>query len=530
VIVVGAGIAGLSAALEASAAGAEVLVLDMNSVGGGHAVMAGGLSLVGTPLQARRGVADSPELALADIVAWGEDPDVEWARRYVESSRREVHDWLTRFGVAFTLLLPAPGETSVPRFHFAGGTAANVVVPMLAEALTRPGLRLRRNAEVVALDRAGPLHTVTIRDTRSGERARLAAPALVLATGGFENDLTRVRDHWRDEIPRPDRLLAGAGHHARGAGLDLARAAGAALTQLDRQTIFVTGFPNPRDPRGVDGLLASNPAAVFVDRSGRRFIDENASRKALEQTVLRLPGQAWWMIFDASGAGRLQVRGAPWLTPARLDAEILGNPAVVERAATPAALGRATGLPPAALHATITRFNAMVADGVDADFGRFGAGTATPVPRPLATPPFHALRLYPMTRKSMGGVAIDARCRALDAAGQPVDGLFAAGELTGVAGINGLHGGSGTFLGPAVLTGRIAGRAAARHATASPAGYRGTPDTGDAPSSVSAARAPSSLMPARTASAPLRRKSRDGVMKSSLWMATGTPAASSVAA
>jgi len=69
-----------------------------------------------------------------------------------------------------------------------------------------------------------------------------------------------------------------------------------------------------------------------------------------------------------------------------------------------------------------------------------------------------------MTRKNLGGLAIDLHTRALGADGAPVDGLFAAGELTGVAGINGSHGGSGTFLAPSVLMGRIAGRGAAEHA------------------------------------------------------------------
>ena len=136
VIVIGTGIAGLSAALEASAAGRTVLLIDANSVGGGHAVKAGGFALVGTPLQERKGYRDSPEIAARDLLAWGEDADAEWVRRYVTASRTEVHDWLTGFGVRWGFILDTP-EHSVPRFHFANGAALNVVVPMMRAARNR---------------------------------------------------------------------------------------------------------------------------------------------------------------------------------------------------------------------------------------------------------------------------------------------------------------------------------------------------------------------------------------------------------
>ncbi len=85
----------------------------------------------------------------------------------------------------------------------------------------------------------------------------------------------------------------------------------------------------------------------------------------------------------------------------------------------------------------------------------------TAAKRPIVAPPFYALRLYPLTRKSMGGPAVNENTQVLGPEGIVINGLYAAGELTGVAGINGSHGGSGTFLGPSVYMGRIAGRSAA---------------------------------------------------------------------
>ncbi|MBM4221848.1 MAG: FAD-dependent oxidoreductase, partial [Gammaproteobacteria bacterium] len=462
VIIIGAGIAGVSAALEASDAGARVMVLDANSVGGGHAVMAGGLFLVGTPLQAAKGVQDSPELAFDDIMKWGEDSDPRWVRRYVEASRPEVHDWLGTLGVDFRMLLPAPGETSVPRFHFAKGAGLGVIVPMMRQAFSRSGIRFAFNTEVTSLASArGGRWQVGARDARTSTHRSFIAPAVVIATGGFENDLDLVTANWPGHIARPERLLRGAGRFADGDGIDLGRQVGAQITRLDHQTIFVTGLPDPRDPSGRHGLLAQNAAAIKVDRDANRFVNESAARKVHERRVLGMPGQGYWMIFDSAGLRELRVRGAPWLTDTTLAREILDNAALLTRADSIAALGAAAGLPPATLGATIARFNAAVRAGDDQDFGRFGPGVGGQVPLPLEQPPFYAMRLYPMTRKSMGGLAIDDQARVRSEAGEPIPGLFAAGEATGVAGINGSYGGSGTFLGPSVLTGRIAGRTAA---------------------------------------------------------------------
>ena len=176
VLVIGAGIAGLSAALEASEAGASVTLVEINSVGGGHAVKAGGLFMVDTPLQNEKGVEDNVTLAVADMLAWGEDADAKWVRRYAEASRPDVYDWLTGLGVEFALLMPAPGETSVPRFHFTRGTSVNVVVPMMRAALDRAGVRWRMNTEVTGISAAADgSWEIATRNLRSGETSQLLA-------------------------------------------------------------------------------------------------------------------------------------------------------------------------------------------------------------------------------------------------------------------------------------------------------------------------------------------------------------------
>lgn len=454
VIVIGGGIAGLSAALEASALGARVLVVEAASVAGGHAVKAGGFALVGTPLQIRKGFVDSPESAFRDLMTWGEDPDPVWVRYFVDHARTDIHDWLTGFGVRFTVLLDTPEDT-VPRFHFAGGTAVNVIVPMLRAAAGRDNLQILHNTEAVRLAAAAnDRFTVTARNLRDDRQHTVDAASVVIATGGFQSNLDLVRAHFRaGDATAPARLLIGSGRRANGDGLRLGAAVGARLVRLDRQVIFVDGLADPREPQR--GLKVDNPAAIRIDAQGLRFVDETAPSRDIETAVLSLREPRHWLVFDARGRKRLRVRGAVWLDRDTTAAEILNNPAVVPRGASIRALAAAAGLPADALQATVDRHNLQAA--------------ANSGPAPLTRAPFYAMPLWPMTRKSMGGLQIDTDARVIGSDAAPIDGLFAAGEATGVAGINGRHGGSGTFLAPSVLTGRVAGRHAADYARAAPA-------------------------------------------------------------
>ncbi len=183
-IVIGAGIAGLSCALEAARSGATVLVIDMSTVGGGHAILSNGaVCLIGTPLQASSGVADSPELARADFVARGEDADPGWVAAYVERSKTEIYDWLTEAGVIFDGLAKPPGN-SVARLHLARGKGWGLVGPLLRECFRRPNITFlwASRAEKLIVER-GAVTGVAVANLRTGARRDWRAPVVVVATG-----------------------------------------------------------------------------------------------------------------------------------------------------------------------------------------------------------------------------------------------------------------------------------------------------------------------------------------------------------
>ncbi len=469
VIVVGAGIAGLSAALEASTNGARVLIVDANSVGGGHAVKAGGFAIVDSALQREKGISDSPGRAYADWLKRGEDPDPFWAFRYAEHSATDVYDWLTGQGVEFKLVLPT-SEDSVPRFHFTAGTAVNAVVPLLRKVLYDTNIEFIWNTRVTALARSnGRINGVMTRNERTGDKQLYRANTVVLATGGLQNNLAEVVANWRPDETPPARILKGAGHFATGDGYRLAAWAGADMQDMQKQVTFYNGLPDPRDASGQRGLAAQNPAAIYVNADGHRFMNERDDAKQLELALRGMEDAAYWLVFDSAGARRFSLRDAPWITRDTVRNEVLDNPRVVHKAGSVKKLARMAGLPEYGLKTTVEIWNRMIDVEEDFQFGRFDRRNPDRFADAIAEPPYYAVRLYPMTRKSMGGPAINAKAQVLDSSGQAIPGLYAAGELTGVGGVNGSYGGAGTFLGPSVYMGRIAGRAAATEAL--PAGF-----------------------------------------------------------
>lgn len=457
IIVVGAGIAGLSTALEAARGGARVTVVELSSVFGGHAVMSGGnLCIVATPLQEKFKISDSAELAAADFRNWGEDADPGWVRYYVERSRAEIYDWVTPMGVEFSFVVPHDGNT-VPRLHFTRGKGLALVAPIYRECL-KAGVQFAWNHEVVDLVvERGRVAGVTARELRSGQRRKFNAGAVVLATGGFQSNLQMVRRHWPEWLPSPQRLLSGAGRYATGSGHAIAERAGAALVNLDHQWNYAIGLPDPRDPARQRGLAAFNPAAIWVNADGKRFVNEFAGAKTSAAALLRQKGQTYWSIFDEAAKRSLGVTLAGWSDFQQIERVIFDNPELVKSAPALPELAAKIGVPPAALAETIERYNRQVAERRDTDFGRFGP-TTNPKPAAIEKPPFYAARFFPITRKSMGGVRIDLSCRVLNVNGKPIPGLYAAGEVAGFGGINGKAALEGTFLGPSIVTGRVAAR------------------------------------------------------------------------
>jgi len=465
IVVVGAGIAGLSAAIDAASAGARVVVVDMNSVFGGHGIQSGGVAFVGSPMQEAAGFADTPDQAYEDWMDWAVDGNAEWTRFYVENSRTMLYDWLTGLGVRFDRVRPSHGN-SIPRFHMTYRRGLNLTRPIFLEALRYSNIEFRWNSVAEHLIKEnGRIVGVVGHDYRSDGPFELRAHRVILATGGFESNIEMVKANWRSDLPAPGPVYSMSGHNSLGLGHRMAEEAGAALVHLDRQ---YNGYAIVPDMLGIEdnrGYTAGNARSIWVNKAGRRFVTETGIDRYVFDKAMQQQPEGHWAIYDADDKDGFRLGGPHFVSADAVDIDkiqrlAVENPAITQKADTLAELAQMIGVPPEALEETVRDYNALVEAGESTDVD--GLPPEDPPPAfTIDTPPYYATKLYPMANKSAGGVSIDMQTHALDASGSPVPGLFAAGEMTGSAGINGLNGLDGMFTGPSMLTGRVAGRTAA---------------------------------------------------------------------
>jgi succinate dehydrogenase/fumarate reductase flavoprotein subunit len=439
-IIVGAGLAGLSAALEAGRSGAKVLVIDEASIFGGHAIMSEGeLSIIDTPFQRSKGIQDSADLAYSDFTKWGEDNDPAWVRYYVENSKVEIYDWLTAMGIGFSGIDPHTGN-SVARIHLTEGLGLGLVRPVYLECLKNPNITFRWNIEVTSLvSENGTVRGARGRNLRTGAETEYRAKAVILATGGFQSNVALALEHWPANLPKPPVLLAGSGVNSKGTGLKLATDVGAALFHLDHQWNYTPGLPDPRYP-GMHRGLSISADGVLVNNKGVNFMPKGLSSPERFAAAVSQPDSTYWQIFDDKHRQTFWVSGTDWANPATVQRVLLDDPSFIKRASTLAQLAKTTGLPFNELTKSVTEYNENHTEKIQ-------------------TAPFYAAQLFPLARKSMGGISIDQQARVLNSQAKAIHGLYAAGEATGEANINGKRALEGTFLGPAILTGRVAARA-----------------------------------------------------------------------
>ena len=460
VIVIGASLAGLSASIDLGRAGVNVLVIDMNSVFGGHAIQTGGVAVVGSPMQEAMGFHDTPEAAYRDWSAWTTDPNEEWIRYYIAHSRTDIYDFLTSIGVTFDRVMASHGN-SIPRFHMTHRRGLNLVRPLFREALRYPNVKFRWNTEATSLVmKDGKVVGVKATDLRAHEDITLTSQAVILGTGGFQRNNEKSRKYWPTDLPVPPRLLTGSGKYSLGIGLDMAQAVGAGTYRIDRQYNNYSAIPDPRDPSGTLGLSAGNSKSIWVNAQGRRFVNPDGFDKDVYPKVLQQTGSTYWAVFDAQAKSDFRVGNADWGDRPILAAQVLENSELTKTAGTLAQLAALIKVPSAALEETVHRYNDYVAAGEDPEFGTFTKASKSR-PASIGSPPFYAVQFYPMAHKNMGGVAIDTHAQVLDKQRKPIPGLYAGGEITGSAGINGMAGLDGTFTGPSILVGRVAGQSAA---------------------------------------------------------------------
>lgn len=465
VIVIGAGFAGMNAALEAANAGAKVYLIEKNNAIGGSIRYAGGtLSGAGTRMQADAGVVDTPANFYADIERMGGGyniPELTWM--HVNNSAAAV-DWLDELGADFGDRQPTMSSTydafDIPHEHrVSGGGAAmvEVVRPLLEAQIEAGNIALLLETEVadIILEN-GAVTGVVINDDAA---TKYYAPSIVLATGGYGHNKEMIQEYNFTNV------LTDAPEFVTGDGYAFALKAGAQLSNMDYLPAYAGGVP-VADSGFVRSLAASTVAyegAIWVNLAGERFMDEydnldsekkSAWASAQDNIVFVLLTQEMRDTQEPLLKSGFSTIDENW---ARFDEEVEKGE-VIFRANTIEELAALAGINPETLVNTVDTYNTVCKGATADEFGRTGSLLS------FAEGPYYAVKTYPYVMLTKGGPLMNAAAQVLDESGQPIAGLFECGELAGGANIGGAANIGGLANTSCIVWGKIAGSNAAEYA------------------------------------------------------------------
>ena len=488
VVVVGAGGAGMTAAITAAAEGKSVVILESQSMVGGNSVRAtGGMNAGKTVYQDEiefgesagvektlktaaekyadnetitalaktvseqwaayqanpTGYFDSVELMELDTMIGGKGiNDPELVETLCANSADAI-DWLDEHGITLHNV-SSFGGASVKRIHRpvnAEGKTVSVgsyMIPLLEENCEKAGVKmmLDTTATEILTDANGA--AVGVKATgASGETVTVNAKAVVLATGGFGANLDMVVKY----KPELKGFMTTNAPGIQGQGIEMAQAIGAATVDMDQIQIHPTVEANTA-ALITEGLRGDG--AILINEEGQRFIDEVGTRDVVSAAEIAQTGSYSWLVVDQAMVDASSV----------IQGYIKKGYTVT--GATYEELGKAMGVDAAAFAETMDKWNGYVEAKNDPDFGR------TSFANPLNTAPYYAVKVTAGVHHTMGGLKINANTEVLNEKGEVIPGLFAAGEVTG--GVHGANRLGGNAVADFTVFGRIAGAAASDYA------------------------------------------------------------------
>lgn len=464
ILVIGAGTAGIPCAMEAAAAGASVLVIEKDDDIGGALWFSGGqMSAAGTRRQRQLGIEDTPENHYADVLRMGGEPiDKSLVKRATELAPQTL-DWLDDLGFPFDpncpALAPEHEYYSTPRTYWgaeAGISILNTLRPHWDKMVADGAIRLELGSRVVELEVESNQVIGAVVEDPSGNPYRLRAAVTVLTTGGYAANPQMVTEF----TPNAPPLVTHARETSTGDGINLTRKLGTLIRNRETYLPSLGGFRAGIGPGRIrewrDGwaLVGSSrmraPREIYVDSSGCRFINEDeTSNDRRDQAVRDLDGELFWLIFDAAAlfAGDCLIMG--WENEDIVAAAEGGE--FCWRADSIAELASLAGLDVANLTASVADYNIAVKNSID-PLGRRAPDY------PLTTPPFYAFRFQGCAALSWAGLKVDDQLRVLGGDQQPIAGLYAAGEILGMAALSGSAFVGGMSVTPALSFGRWLGQ------------------------------------------------------------------------
>jgi flavocytochrome c len=456
VLVIGSGFAGLAAAIEAKKAGSSVVIIEkMKGYGGNSTISDGVMAAAGTPMQSSAGIHDSAELMYKDMIRAGLGLNHPELVRTVADNSYEALLWTIEYlGVKYKDRIDRFGGHSVPRCHTTHNRSGSAIIKQLLIKVKELGLRIRTRVflQNILTDSDRSVCGVAVRegytypDETSGARKLIKVnKAIVLATGGFGNDI----NFRSSQDPRLTEAIGSTNKFSTTAeSLKEAMRIGALPVHLSWIQLGPWACPDEKGYGiGPDfsGYIAFPYGIIVNPSTGRRIVNEMGDRKVRVDAILGV-GQPCVALVDKKGVENSGYRVDHCL-----------RKGVVKEFESTHDLAKYYNIPVQPFKDTVEQFNRYIEKGMDEEFGK----PLYPNAKPINTPPYYSIRLWPKVHYTMGGVLINAKAQVLDLSRKPIRRLYAAGEVTG-----GVHG--ACRLGSCSITeclvfGRIAGLSAARH-------------------------------------------------------------------
>ena len=435
-VVVGAGMAGISACLEAADQGLSVVLVEAAPMFGGTLFGTEGMFGLGSQIHADQNTELPTKLELVneelafsnyrtDPLLWGD----------VFDAAGDDVDWLMGKGAIVERVDNYLGQSAYDTFHWWEGENGVSTAMALGETVTASGVTVLLSTTATELKVADGRVCGIVAQAEDGSALEIDAKAVVLACGGMANNLELLGEKSGMDLSSSVSLFPGCNV---GDGQRMALAVGAKETPVCMMNVFTVKGYTATDAVSVGATL--QPTALIVNGDGDRFMQED-----LQITkFFALVTNSWnaqndvFSIFDAAFVGRMETEGCICGVAAvhagdllagfaaQLDEAAAAEDPDVFKADTIEELAEALGIDPAHLAATVARYNGLVAAGADEDFGKDPQYlTAT-----IEQGPFYAVRPSYAVFASIGGVAVDRSMRVIDEAGVPVAGLYSAGTTS----------------------------------------------------------------------------------------------------
>lgn len=458
VVVIGAGAAGIPAALFASASGDQRLVLieAADRIGGTLHISSGQMSAADTRIQAAKKIKDSPAAHFADIMRINRHTGNPALIKLATENAADTLHWLLDNGLE---LLPdhpvihfGHEPYSIPRTYWGpeeGRSILKVLAPLIETAVAEGRIDLHLSTRLVALvpQADGSIEVVV---ERAGKRSAFTAPVVILASGGFS-----ANSQMFSTLSGGKPLYGGGYCFNQGGGLDAALAVGGVVVNEDDYLPTFAGVHDADAPGGVAFATQTYPQfrapwEVYVDTYGDRFLREDEpSVDTRERALLALPDMRFWAIFDESV--RLEAPSFFTVNDWRDVEPRFNRDRGYYRAGSLAQLAALIDANPAKLQRSVGAYNQAIADDTPDPFGRLHR------PLPLAVPPFYAVEHLGWSIVGFAGLAVDDQLRVVTRSGDTIPGLFAAGEILGLGATSGNAFVGGMSVTPAMTFGRLLG-------------------------------------------------------------------------